>query len=233
MLTIQSTGSIASLVNSMRDVHGRLVPYAAATALTRTARIAAREDLPAEMQRVFKNPRSYTLNSLFVQPASKGNLSARVMVKTKAQGTSPEHYLFPEVAGGARNPKGFEQALRLSGLLKPGERVVPALRLPEAQFESGAFIRKTLRQVEASANKGARTGVFAGAVGRKGTRGIWRDDGVPGRRRVQLLFLFVNKAPSYRARLNFQNVVEQAAQREFPPQFNQALNALVAKGWKA
>ena len=99
MLTIRSTGSIANLVQSMREVHGRLVPYAAATALTRTARGGALSDVAEEMMRVFHNPRPYTLNSLFVQPASKDDLSARLMVKNQAAGTKPEHGSSPRTRG--------------------------------------------------------------------------------------------------------------------------------------
>ena len=228
MLTIRSTGSIANLVQSMREVHGRLVPYAAATALTRTAKTAAKKDLPDEIRRVFNNPRPYTLNSLFVVPATKTDLSARVMVKNQAAGTKPEHYLFPQVAGGNRNAKRFEQALRLSGVLKAGERAVPAINLPEAQYESGPFIRRTLRQVESKS-----AGVFAGAVGRKRTRGIWQAKGKGKTRTVKPLFIFTAKQPAYRKRFAFEQVAQQAAEREFPGEFNRALNDLVAKGWQS
>ena len=233
MLTIRSTGSIANLVQSMREVHGRLVPYAAATALTRTARGGALSDVAEEMMRVFHNPRPYTLNSLFVQPASKDDLSARLMVKNQAAGTKPEHFLFPQVAGGARNPKRFEQGLRLMGVLKAGERVVPAVGLPETQYESGAFIRRTMQQVESSRAKGARTGVFAGAVGRKGTRGVWQTSGQGKSRTIKPLFIFTATQPAYRQRLDFEGVAQKAAERDFPVQFSKALNELVAKGWQA
>ena len=232
MLTIRSTGSIANLVQSMREVHGRLVPYAAATALTRTARGGALSDVAKEMMRVFHNPRPYTLNSLFVQPASKDNLSARLMVKNQAAGTKPEHFLFPQVAGGARNPKRFEQGLRLMGVLKAGERVVPAVGLPDTQYESGAFIRRTMKQVESS-RKGARTGVFAGAVGRKGTRGVWQASGQGKSRSIKPLFIFTATQPVYRQRLDFEGVAQKAAERDFPVQFSKALNELVAKGWRS
>ena len=143
--------------------------------------------------------------------------------------TAPEHFLFPEVYGGIRNAKRFEQALRLRGLLKPGERAVPAVDLPESQYESGAFIRNMLRRAEGG--KGGKTGVFVGAVGRKKTRGIWETSGSGKSRRVKPLFIFTQAAPTYRPRLNFEAVVEKTAEREFQGEFNRALNDLVAKGW--
>jgi len=57
MLSIQRTGaSIADVIASVRGVPSRMIPYAAATALTRCAKQAQTEDLPAEMRKVFSNP---------------------------------------------------------------------------------------------------------------------------------------------------------------------------------
>ncbi len=233
MLTIKSTGSIRDVVESMRAVHGRLVPYAAATALTQTARTAAKVDIPAAMRQAFNNPRPYTLNSLFVQPARRENLSARVAVKNTAAGTRPEHFLFPEVEGGPRNTKRFETALRKAGAMRAGERAMPATDLPESQFESGAFIRALLSRVESGkgAGKGAR--VFVGAVGRSRTRGVWQASGSGKARTVKPLFIFTSSQPQYRQRLDFEGVAQKAAERDFPVQFDKALAALIAKGWRA
>ena len=119
------------------------------------------------------------------------------------------------------------------GVLKAGERVVPAVGLPETQYESGAFIRRTMKQVESSRAKGARTGVFAGAVGRKGTRGVWQASGQGKSRAIKPLFIFTATQPVYRQRLDFEGVAQKAAERDFPVQFSKALNELVAKGWRA
>ena len=53
MITISQQGSIAALIQSMKDVYGRRVPYAASTALTRTAHIARSKAVPDEMRRVY------------------------------------------------------------------------------------------------------------------------------------------------------------------------------------
>ena len=72
MLTIRNTtGNNAQVIaNSIRDLPARVVPYVASTALTRTARIAAKTDLPDAMRSVFDNPTPVTLNSLFVKPST-------------------------------------------------------------------------------------------------------------------------------------------------------------------
>lgn len=113
MLNFSSTGSIAEMIASVRDVPARRVPYAVSTALTRTVRRAAKDDLPAKMALVFDRPTCYTLNSLFVVPSKVSTLSARVMVKNRTStGVVPEKFLQPEVKGGPRGEKGIEKALR-------------------------------------------------------------------------------------------------------------------------
>lgn len=230
MIEISATGSIGYMVESMRSVHGRLVPYAASTALTRSAHTVARNDLVNEMTRVFKNPRPYTLNSLRVEGATKDNLTARIHVKNQAVGTKPEHFLFPQVEGGPRNAKRFERALGAMGVIRSGDRVVPAHGLAESKYESGAFIRSVLRDVQSGARKRGRRR-FAAAVGLRKTRGIWEASGRNGRR-LTPLFIFTSKQPSYRRLFPFYAVARAAAAREFPKEFSRALGELHAKGWQ-
>ncbi len=237
MLNIsRTTGSIADVIASMRDVPARVVPYAASTALTRTAQIAAMTDLPDAMRRVFSNPTPYALNSLFVKPARKENLSARVMVKdTASRGVVPEKFLFPEVAGGGRNEKGFEKALRYGGWLKNGERAIPGDDLPLDAYGnvSGPTIRSILATLEKPGGGGGRgkrtkgkfgTGLFAGQIG--ATRGIWKREG----RAIKLLFLFTTKQPLYRARLDFEGIALKCATTNFPTEFKRAFEEMRAKG---
>lgn len=239
-LNVRSTGlSIDDMIRSVRDVPARLVPYAAATALTRTAKIAQATELPAEMNRVFDRPTPYTLNSLFLRPATAQSLSARIHVKNQSGGGLPqEKFLTPEVFGGGRNQKGFEVALRLSGWLKPGEFVFPARGVARDAFGNvtGAFVRRILAQIAGQTKGGIRrrrikggsaatkSGVFVGDV--KGTRGIWQRTGL---REVKPLFIFSAKTPSYKTRLDFAEVAEKVALEHFPQQFADALTDLLAK----
>lgn len=79
MLTIRRSGpTLTEMAAQVRSVPGRMVPYAAATALTRCAQYAQRTELPAEMRRVFSSPVAYTLNSLRIEPATKDTLSAQI-----------------------------------------------------------------------------------------------------------------------------------------------------------
>lgn len=237
MLTIRNTtGSIADVIASMREIPARVVPYATSTALTRTAQIAAKTDLPDAMRRVFDNPTPFTLNSLFVKPSTVDTMSARVMVKDSvSRGTVPEKFLFPEVAGGGRNEKGFEKALRYGGWLKNGERVIPADDMPRDAYGnvSGPATRSILATLEKPGGGGGRgkrtkgkygTGLFAGQIGK--TRGIWRRAG----RAIKPLFIFTTKAPLYRARLDFEGIALQCANANFKTEFNRAFEEMRAKG---
>lgn len=232
----RTTGSIADVIASMRDVPARLVPYAASSALTRTAQIAATKDLPDAMRAAFVNPTPFTLNSLFVKPSTVETLSARVMVKdTTSRGVVPEKFLFPEVAGGARGEKGFERALRYGGWLKSGESVIPTDNMPRDAFGnvSGPAIRgilSTLGKPGGGGGRGKRTrgkfgtGLFAGQIG--ATRGIWRREG----RSITLLFVFTTRQPLYRERLDFNGIVANTANTHYKAEFGRAWDGMRARG---
>ena len=236
MLTIRNTtGSIADVIASMKDIPARVVPYAASTALTRTAKIAATKDLPDAMRAVFDRPTPFTLNSLFVKASTKETLTARVMVKdTASRGVVPEKFLFPEVSGGGRNEKGFEKALRYGGWLKSGQRAIPGDDMPRDSYGnvSGPAIRNILATLEkpggGRAAKGKRKGrfkdgIFAGVIGK--TSGIWQRDA----RGLKPLFIFTSKAPLYRARLDFDGIALNAANTHFKTEFKRAFEEMRAK----
>ena len=246
MLTIRNTtGNIAQVIASMRDIPARVVPYAASTALTRTAQIAAKKDLPDAMRAAFINPTPFTLNSLYVEPSNTATLSARVMVKNvSSRGVVPEKFLFPEVAGGGRNEKGFEKALRYAGWLKAGERAIPgdAAKLDAYGNVSGPTIRSLLSLIMTAGARSTTRGrdgkrlkkgrklandIFIGEpIGGNRPAGIWRREG----QRIRPLFIFTSKTPLYRARLDFDGIALQAANTHFKTEFTRAFEEMRAKG---
>lgn len=258
MLTInRTTGSIADVIASIRDVPARLVPYAAATALTRTAQIAAKKDLPDAMRRVFDRPTRYTLNSLFVKPATKENLSARVQVKdlTYNGGTVPEDFLLPSVVGGGRNEKRFERLLRYSGMLPFGWRAVTGSGAPLDAFGNlqPGEMQRILTAVGANRDKwqnrsGSKRskanaknapyfavtptrGVFSGGeykeVASSMQPGIYKR---MGGRKIMPVLIFTNKLPQYRARLDFEGVVLKCANDNFKAEFTRAFESMRTRG---
>lgn len=246
MIEVRHSGaSIADVIASVRGVQSYMVPYATATALTRTAKHAADKALPAEMRSVFGNPVAYTLKSLRVEPATKDNLSARVMVKNTADGgVAPENFLLPQVDGGGRKHKRAEAAMRYAGVLRSGQFAMPGegLSLDANGNVKGAELRTILTALKSIRGgvgaKGQRAGrgrklandLFVGKP-RGGNRpdGIWRREG----HRIRALFAFTDKAPQYGRRLDFNGVVQRVALDRFKVEFDKALQAMASKGARA
>ncbi|MBN9411350.1 MAG: hypothetical protein J0H69_19570 [Burkholderiales bacterium] len=249
MLTIKRRGiSATDAAANVANVPRAVVPYAASTALTRTVQYAAKTALPQEMRRSFSGPVAYTLNSLRVEPATKDKLSARVLVKNDSgAGVAPENFLFPQVEGGPRKGKRFENALRYAGVLRTGQYAMPAggATMDKNGNVSGAQIRTIL-----SAMKSIRGGVGAeGQKAGKGRRlkndlfvgkpnggnrpeGIWRREGSRTNRessRLRPLFIFTSQAPQYGQRFDFDGAVQQVARERFRPEFEKAVPQIAAR----
>lgn len=242
MLTIKRTGSVAEAIAAVRDVPARVVPYAASTALTRTAK-HAQKLIVVEMPKVFDRPVRYTLNSLFTVPATAKTLAARVAVKnvTTNNGTLPQDYLLPSVLGGGRKEKRFERALRFAGVLQRGQRVVPGRDMPldAAGNVTRAHINSILAAAKAAVGeRHAKGGKRVPQLGGKGSKyfvmrtrsgvplGVFSREG----RDVSSVLAFVAERPQYRERLDFDAIAERAAREHFEPEFRSALDDLLRRG---
>lgn len=110
-------------VETALDVAQQQVPFALSRAMNLTGRdvINAERD---EMSSVFDRPTPFTLNALRLRPATKQDLVAVVDVRDSDR---PDHFIRPQIHGGARMQKRFEQLLVQRGVMKADERAVPAL----------------------------------------------------------------------------------------------------------
>jgi hypothetical protein len=241
MLNLTRSGSIADVIAEARSVPARVIPYAAAAALTRCA-VAGQVEVKRVMPEVFKGPTRYTLNALRVVPATKDKLLASVAVKDQAgQGaTRPESYLLPGVEGGKRSEKRFEKALRYSGMLKRGEYAVPgaAAKLDAAGNVSRATVNQVLNALKGTKSqtgKKLKNALFVGtpSVGfgakrraRAGAQaGIYRREG----KRLRPLFIFTSNAPDYRQRLDFDGVVSAVVRARFAAEFERAAQDILSR----
>jgi hypothetical protein len=140
---------LPELRTALRDLSERRLNAGIATGLTRTA-VQVRDAQRQAMTQVFDRPTPYTLNSLWLQPAS-GNraaagtvqlpgptaysgrlarskfLEAQVYLKddSAGSGTPATQYLQPQIGGGTRAMKRLEETLRAGGHLPAGWFVVP------------------------------------------------------------------------------------------------------------
>lgn len=139
MIKVSFTG-LRERLATLNRLEREQLPFAAALALTRTAQVVA-EDLRHEMQVVFDRPTPATLDSLFIQPATKARMEAAVWIKdgrsTTAggglvgqagkwgKGRAAIKWLTPEVFGGPRSEKGVEGLLHRKGVLQKGQYIMP------------------------------------------------------------------------------------------------------------
>lgn len=208
---------------------GTQLPFATALALTRTAEMVKLEE-SKEMQRVFRSPTPYTLNALYLKPATKTRLEAKVWVKdASAKGTPATKYLLPQVYGGERNTKRFESLMRDRDYMTASEYVVPAegAQLDAYGNLSRGQLSKILAQLQAafdprqretptsrkrSLRRKARGGRYfiGGAPGRGKhlPRGVWERLTTGFGYGVRPVLLFVRR-PVYVPRFKFFDVAER------------------------
>ena len=200
------------------------VPLVVAKSLTCAAQAAQRAIL-AELPRVFEGGASrYTLNSTRLEPATVGNLVARVAVKDRSTnaGNLPENYLFPQVFGGPRKEKRFERNLRFAGVLQPGARAVIGKDAPAGVLDAQGNLRRSeVQKILQAARSGDTSRYYTGQLGK--TAGVFRRKGKGKKAELQPLLIFVNRQPRYAPRLDFEGIARATAQREFPPIFRRLL----------
>lgn len=126
-----------------------------ATALTRTA-VAVRQSQQAEMRDVFDRPTRYTLNSLYVRPATADSLRAEVGIKDDFTSRSPIKWLRWQIDGGNRTAKAFERLLIRAGAMPADMLAVPGrfARLDAFGNMSTGQLRQILSQLRIEPTSG-------------------------------------------------------------------------------
>ncbi len=122
MLRIDITTNFPELAEAIAKARNQ-VPFALARALTKTGQ-DVKEAQRKEIERVFDRPTPFTRNAVYLRTATKQRLEAEVWLKEASSRRS--HYLLPQIEGGSRPLKRFEQRLVLTGYMQPDERAVPA-----------------------------------------------------------------------------------------------------------
>lgn len=178
-LSVTFTGQ-RNRLQTLDHLEREQLPFAAALALTRTVQ-EVEKGLVTEMTNVFDRPTRATLNSLFIQPATKERMEARVWIKdgrsttasgnlvgregSWGKGRAASTWLTPQVFGGARSEKGFEKMLERVGALDGGRFVVPGKDQPLDQY--GNIGRGRLNKILSGARLFAEEGYNANATGSK------------------------------------------------------------------
>ncbi|MBJ3775861.1 hypothetical protein [Acuticoccus mangrovi] len=224
--------NIAEVDALLTEVQRKQLPFITSVALNKAA-FEGRADLRAEMERVFDRPRPYTLNSTYVDKATKARLEAAVFFKDMGRGVPAGKYLRAQVWGGERRNKRFEGALRARGILGSGEFAVPARDYPrDANGDiRSSVVTKILSQLGAFTEVGYVANATARSRKRNAKRSTFFASRAPhmapgiyertGPRSINAVFIFVEGA-TYRPRLEMERVLQESADRTFGPAFEAA-----------
>ena len=245
MLTIDAKAMVDEVVKALNVAESQL-PFAMAKAITQTAQ-QVREAERNEMRKVFSNPTPFTLNSLFLRPATKTRLQAEVWLKW---GNQPEHYLLPQIQGGSRPLKRFERRMVMTGLMGPGQRAVPAAGaklnaygnmskgqivqiLSQLRTDVVSGVNQNATNSKRSRAKRSKVAYFVsrGPGARKGSgkgsrrpaaqnlpAGVWARYSFSWGSAVKPVLLFVN-GTRYSKRFDFFKVADSAVASAFPTAF--------------
>lgn len=220
---------------------------AIAISVSKLAKIG-RDAAIAEINKVFDRPTPFTqkavLNTTALKEATP--ISALVFIRDEAsKGNPPSKYLAAEISGGARRHTRFEGALAAAGRLPNGMYVVLSPKAPHDQYgnlEGGAGrIQQILSQVYAQrdqyANQTARSKKRSGGkrreffIGEPGGKGGTMPLGIYQRlaQGVRPMFIFVNRAPSYKVRFPFESIVRLAVEANTQQVMNEVAAVLNAR----
>lgn len=234
MLSLSLEGTLKEFEQQLDALERDLLPEATADALSWTA-AQVRDDLKDMLPSIFDRPARYTLGSLMMEPANPQHLVSTVRFKDSAR--HHEHYLWPQVRGGGRPLKRFEQLLIQRGIMRPGEYAVPGKRAPLDGSGNirGSLIVQILSQMGAMHDRYAnetkrsrkragpgRTRYFVPGPGKweRLPRGIWTE--VTKSSAPLPIIMFV-KRPTYQVRFRFHEIAGQLAAEVFPSKFDRAL----------
>lgn len=216
------------------------LPFAAALALTATAQ-DVKKALVDEMASVFDRPTRFTLNSLFVDPATKASMKARVWMKDRTPdsgGRAATEWLAPQIYSGGRDQKGSEKGLNAKGVLPNGQYIMPAkgLKLDAHGNISRGTMNKIVSGLGAQRDKYANSTTSRRSAGnlkryfvmKKGNRpiGIAERTG-KGKAGMRMVVAFASR-PQYSKRFDFFEVANRVAEDRLPIQFELALARALA-----
>ncbi len=190
-MQIKLSTNLPSVADAYRRAE-RQVPFALARALTLTAKDV--RDAEKKGMAVFDRPTAFTLNAVYLRPATKQSLQAEVWLKGDGSrdNTPGRHYLLPQIEGGSRPLKRFEQRLIRAGYMGSNERAVPGAGAQLDSFGniSRGQIVKILSQLKTAAVLGdssnatdskrsrakrAKEQYFVAGVGSRTGRGSWKN----------------------------------------------------------
>lgn len=248
-MRISVTTNFGAVTAQLRDAD-KQTRFAAAVALTKTAKIAEQE-VKQTIAQVFDRPTRWAINATRVASATPRNLQARVWLKDRRglpQGKD-YNFLFPQIFGGPRGRKAYETRLLRVGWLRSNEFTVPAKDLPLDEFGNvpASLIRSILSQAKAAGGLGyssdattsrrskrtvQKVGTFfvsrGQSTGNPLPRGIYQRVRLGSGWGTRLIFAIVQGKPNYKPQLPFERVVRQSVQANWAAEFDKAYQTAIS-----
>jgi len=242
-MEVNVKADVKALTKELNRIQKKQIPFATANAINDTA-VDVRTALYHKMNAVFHKPTSFTVprniekatnkkGSLYMMPAKKDRLSAKIFVKDgSTMGAPAIRWIEPQVKGGARHFKGSERALRGKGVIGGNKFITPSTKSAHGSVSLNKFGNVT-KGMMTKILSGVSAGFFAGTSSRQSTSyfamrkkgggvgsetGIWQRKG----RRLKKLFN-VTDTPSYKPRLPFDAVGRKAIAKNFEPNFERQM----------
>lgn len=251
-MKISIKSNIDKAVASMRDFPRNQLPFAIASALTKTAQDVLDAE-KREMKDVFDRPTPYTMDSFYIRPASKTKLVASVGIKDFAgKGTPAIKFLSAQINGGARKQKRFERALQSVGALPSGYYAVPGsgakldaygnldrglivqlLSYFKAFPEMGYKANMTDKRKAALAKGNAKKGVmgvtyFVGSPGDRLPIGIWGRYSLGHGSAIKPILIFI-KSAHYQPLLDFYYVSDSVSRATMERNVRDSVGKVIAQ----
>ena len=245
MIKVTFTG-MRERLQTLDRLEREQLPFAAALSLTAAAQ-EVKKALVEEMRSVFDRPTRWTLNSVFIEPATKERMEARVWLKDEkpdAGGTPDAEDLAPQIYGGGREYKGTEKMLYRRGALGSGQYVLPGDKLQldrhgnigrgkltKMLSGAGLFTQEGYDANATDSTRSRRKGNHRFFLMRKGRAPIGIAErvgwGKGSRNNIRMVLVF-GRRPSYSKRFDFFGSAEAVAQDVLPIEFEKAMARALA-----
>lgn len=216
------------------------LPFAAALALTGTAQ-DVKQELVSEMGSVFDRPTRWTMNSLFVDRATKASMKARVWMKDESPGSGGKaatEWLAPQIFGGQRGEKRSEKMLSDSGRLPAGKYIMPGkgMKLDAYGNISRGTMNKILSGLGAQHDEHANSTDSRRSIGnlkryfilKKGKQALGIAERTGKRKEGMRMVIAFGRRPQYAKRFDFFGTAQRVAEDRLPIRFELALARALA-----
>jgi len=245
---IQIEFDMKDFLAHMTDLEKRQLPFAVMTGLNITSD-EMKERLQHEMRDSFDRPTPYILKGIRIRYARKSELFAEISLQDSLGKARPSQVLQAEIDGGPRRLKAFERQLG-GKFTVPGKEMprnaygnLPGGLITRALNDSGLLrgkvtprtpseIQEALTRLHRSKTRRGARGGSVYLLGKPGggrlPEGVWERRKVGRYWVIRPVMVFLDRAPVYGPRLEWGFTTRWIFRRQFPINFQQALNYAMA-----